>query len=265
MRMAAAVDKVESHMDREQPHPFAIILTVKAKPDPVCDNRAMKPPYNNIVTPHTRLHADRCALLVIDTQNDFGEPEGALPMPDLEHVMPELAEVIETFRRAERPVVHIVRLYAPDGRNVDLCRRWHFERGEYRFAVPGTWGAELVGSTAPVGAKIAANDLLAGEVQELTPLEFVVYKPRFNAFHDTPLHAFLQARQIDSVIIAGITFPNCVLASQLGATDRDYRVGLVPGACTQVDEAGLEGMVAKGVQLMTLDDLRNFLGILGQA
>jgi nicotinamidase-related amidase len=182
-------------------------------------------------------------------------------MPGLERVMPELVEAIETFRRAKRPVVHIVRLYIADGHNVDLCRRWHFECGEYRFAVPGTWGAELVESTAPTGAKLASEELLAGEVQELTPLEFAVYKPRFNAFHDTPLHAFLQAREVDSVIIAGFTFPNCVLATQLGATDRDYRVGLVPGACTQVDEAGLEGMVAKGVQLMTLEDLREFLGV----
>jgi len=223
----------------------------------------MEPPYENIVTPHTRLHAESCTLLVIDTQNDFGDPEGAFPMSDLERVMPDLVEAIEMFRLAQRPIVHIVRLYMADGHNVDLCRRWHFEQGEYCFGVPGTWGAELVESTNPTGAKLATEGLLAGEIQELTPLEFVVYKPRFNAFHDTPLHAFLQARKIDSVVIAGITFPNCVLASQLGATDRDYRVGLIPSACTQVNEVGLEGMAAKGVQLMTLEDLRDLLGVEG--
>lgn len=219
----------------------------------------MESPYRNIVTPHTRLHAERCALLVIDTQNDFGDPKGAFPLPDLERVMPDLVEVIEMFRRAERPIVHIVRLYMADGSNVDLCRRWYFEQGESRFAMPGTWGAELVENTNPTGAQLAVSVLFAGEAQELTPLESVIFKPRFNAFHDTPLHAFLQAREIDSVVIVGVTFPNCVLASQLGATDRDYRVGLVPSACTEVNDDGLRAMQAKGVQLMTPDDLRGFL------
>ena len=219
----------------------------------------MESPYRNIVTPYTSLHGERCALLVIDTQNDFGDPRGAFPLPDLERVIPDVVEAIEVFRRAKRPVVHIVRLYMPDGSNVDLCRRWRFEKGKARFAAPGTWGSELIESTNPTGAGLAASALLAGEVQELTPLEVVIFKPRFNAFHDTPLHAFLQAREIDSVVIVGMTFPNCVLAAQLGATDLDYRVGLVPSACTEVNEEGLRAMQNKGVQLMTLEDLRVLL------
>jgi len=61
------------------------------------------------------------------------------------------------------------------------------------------------------------------------------------------------------VVIAGVTFPNCVLAAQLGATDRDYRVGLVPSACTQVEDTGLVAMQNKGVHLMTVEDLQEFL------
>ena len=78
-------------------------------------------------------------------------------------------------------------------------------------------------------------------------------------FHATGLHDFLSAKTVDSVVIAGLTFPNCVLAAQLNATDRDYRVGLAPSACTQVEDAGLVAMQRKGVQLMTLDELRGLL------
>jgi nicotinamidase-related amidase len=218
--------------------------------------RKVETPLGNLVTPYTELNPECCALLVIDVQNDYGDPKGAYPIPGLEAVMPDLIEAIEIFRRAGLTIVHVVRLYKEDGSNVDLCRRWQFERGELRAIIPGTWGSQLVASTNPTGAGLDADALLAGEIQELTPLEFVLYKPRFSAFHGTGLEAFLNARGIDSVVIVGITFPNCVLAAQLNATDRDYRVGLVPSACTQVNDDGLRAMQNKGVQLMTTGELR---------
>jgi nicotinamidase-related amidase len=223
------------------------------------NRREMKAPYQNLATPYTELHRDSCALLVIDVQNDYGDPGGARPIAGIEDVIPRVVDAIEAFRAAGLPIVHVVRLYKEDGSNVDLCRRWQFETGELRTVVPGTWGSELVSSTNPTGVELEADLLLAGEVQELTPTEFVIYKPRFGAFHDTRLHEFLSAKTVDSVVIVGLTFPNCVLAAQLGATDRDYRVGLVPEACTQVDDAGLVAMQNKGAQLMTPEDMNQFL------
>jgi nicotinamidase-related amidase len=159
----------------------------------------MEEPYDNLVTPYTELHLDRCALLVIDTQNDYGDPAGTFPVPGLEAVIPELVEVLEIFRSAGLPIVHVVRLYKEDASNVDPCRRWQFEQGELRIVIPGTWGSQLVASTNPTGAELDAEKLLAGELQELTSLEFVLYKPRFSAFHATRLEAFLRERDIDSV------------------------------------------------------------------
>jgi nicotinamidase-related amidase len=219
----------------------------------------MDAPFENLVTLYTRLNPRRSALLVIDVQNDWGEPEGASPMPGLDKVMPEIIGAIEIFRRARSPIVHIVRLYREDGSNVDLCRRWQVEKGDLRVGVPYTWGSQLVASTNPSGIELDADALLAGEMQELAPFEFAMYKPRFSAFYATPLEDFLTAGGINSVVIVGLTFPNCVLAAQLDATDRDYRVGLVPSACTQENDDGLRGMQNKGVQLMTLDELRELL------
>ncbi|MEW6554462.1 MAG: isochorismatase family cysteine hydrolase [Actinomycetota bacterium] len=215
--------------------------------------------FMNLVTPYTRLNPRSCALLVIDVQNDWGDPRGTSPMPGLDEVMPQVVEALKAFRRAGLPIVHVVRLYREDGSNVDPCRRWQVEQGELRVGFPYTWGSQLVDSTNPSGAELDAGALLAGEIQELAPLEYVIYKPRFSAFHATPLEDLLASKGVDSVVIVGLTFPNCVLATQLGATDRDYRVGLVPGACTQVNDDGLRGMQNKGVQLLTLDGLRKLL------
>jgi nicotinamidase-related amidase len=219
----------------------------------------MNTPDENLVTPYTELNPSGCALLVIDVQNDFGDPHGAHPLPDMDSVIPNLVEVIKAFRRAELPAIYVVRLYKQDGSNVDLCRKWQFERGDLRVVVPGTWGSQLVEAINPSGAELDVERLLSGAFQELGPHEFVMYKPRFSAFHATPLKGFLDDLDIDSVVIAGLTFPNCILATQLGATDHDYRVGLVPSACTQVEDEGLKAMQNKGVQLMTVEDLRNLL------
>lgn len=217
--------------------------------------------YQNLDTPYTRLNQESCALLTIDVQNDWGDPRGVKPMPDLESVMPHILAVTEAFRSAGRLIVHVVRIYLEDASNVDLCRRWQFEQGETRAVVAGSWGSQLVASLNPTAAELDVPALLAGRMQELGPGEFVMYKPRFGAFHRTPLKDFLDTRGIDSVVIVGITFPNCVLATQLGATDNDFRVGLVPEACTQVDEAGLRAMQNKGVQVMSLGELKAFLGV----
>lgn len=76
-------------------------------------------PYVNLETPCTILEKEHLALPVIDTQNDFGTPEGAHPMPDLETVIPEIITVFDIFRRASKPIIHIVRPYETDGKNVD--------------------------------------------------------------------------------------------------------------------------------------------------
>lgn len=212
-----------------------------------------------IETPYTRLDMDHAALLVVDTQNDFADPKGAHPMHDLDKVVPEIVRAIELFREKAKPIIHIVRLYDKHGGDTDLCRRWHIEQGELSAAVPGTWGSQLVDCTNFNGAELDVPLLLSQGIQEIGPEEFILYKPRFNAFHRTPIDSFLKERGINSVILVGLTFPNCIRATQLGATDHDYRVGLVASACTEADELGLRVMAAQGVQLLELDALADLL------
>ena len=153
-------------------------------------NKATMPdrPYENLITPDTKLNPGGTALLVIDTQNDFGSPKGAHPMPDLNTVMPRITEIIKMFRKADKPIVHVVRLYKADGTNADMCRRWQIQHEGLRVVVPDTWGSQLVPETNPTGAKLDAQALMHGNIQALTENEVVCYKSRFNGFHDTFLN-----------------------------------------------------------------------------
>ena len=118
--------------------------------------------------PYTSPDFATAALITIDTQCDVldGEP--------LE-------------------IVHIVRLYRPDGANVDLCRRQGVERGT-RVLTPGTPGSQLAPSLLPAPDLTLEDDLLlAGDIQALGQKESVIYKPRWGAFYDTPLEEHLRA------------------------------------------------------------------------
>src|SRR6516164_10036613 len=81
------------------------------------------------------------ALITIDTQRDVldGQP---LEIAGTSAALPAMVRVLDAFREAHAPVVHIVRLYQPDGSNVDLCRRSLVEDGAAILA-PRSTGSEL--------------------------------------------------------------------------------------------------------------------------
>jgi hypothetical protein len=63
--------------------------------------------------------------------------------------------LVWAFRQANRPVVHVVRLYRPDGSNVDLCRRYDAERGKC-VVLSGTGGVNLA-SVDELSQKLTAE------------------------------------------------------------------------------------------------------------
>jgi len=131
------------------------------------------------------------ALLTIDTQRDVLDG-GPAEIPGTSQALPQMQAAVEAFRSAQRPIVHVVRLYRPDGENVDLCRRSLVEGGAAILA-PGTHGAELAPELLPDDCPALDSELLlSGGIQPLGPREAVVYKPRWSAFYDTPLEAHLR-------------------------------------------------------------------------
>jgi nicotinamidase-related amidase len=68
------------------------------------------------------------ALTTIDTQRDLLDG-GPLEIAGTSAVLRQMRVTVDAFRAAGRPIVHVVRLYQPDGANVDLCRRRAVEEG----------------------------------------------------------------------------------------------------------------------------------------
>jgi nicotinamidase-related amidase len=205
-------------------------------------------------TDYTRPDYRSLALITIDMQNDFlkGQP---CEIPGTSEILPQMRELVETFRRARRPVIHVVRLYKPDGSNADLCRRSAVEEGA-SIVRPGTSGSQLASPLLPSQeTKLDAELLLSGAAQPLAQSEWAIYKSRWGAFYRTSLEPHLLSLGVTSLAFAGCNFPNCPRASIYEASERDFRIVLVTDAISGLYDRGRDEMKNIGVQLMTVEEL----------
>lgn len=209
---------------------------------------------------YTEPHWRSSALITIDTQNDFALPGAPAEIAGTQDVVPAMVELLDAYRSQGLPIVHVIRLYRADGSNVDLCRRSLIEGGT-AIVSPGSTGAKLAAELLPAGAEAQRDEaLLRGEIQRIGEREWIVYKPRWGAFYETGLDAFLRDAGVDTVVFSGCNFPNCPRTSMYEASERDYRVVMVRDAMSQVYEQGLRELSAIGVTVCTKDDALAWLG-----
>jgi nicotinamidase-related amidase len=197
----------------------------------------------------TAPHLDRAALVTIDVQRDTLDGQ-RLEVPGTSAALGAMARLADAFRSAGRPIVHVVRLYRPDGSNVDLCRRGAVECGA-PILTPGDEGAELAPGLAADGApRLDAEQLLAGELQPLGSAEWAMYKPRWGAFYETPLEAHLGGLGVDTIALCGANFPNCPRTSIYEASERDFRIVVARDAVSGIYDRGREELEGIGVAMM---------------
>ena len=159
---------------------------------------------------------DRTALVVVDMQNGFCKPDGALYAPDSGAAIDPVVDLVERAHDAGVQVVYTRDVHPPeqfdDAHYYDEFERW----GEH--VVEGSWEAELV------------EDL------PVTEGDHVVEKHTYNAFHRTELEGWLDARGIDDLVICGTLANVCVLHTASGAGLRDFRPVVVSDALGYIEE-----------------------------
>lgn len=201
----------------------------------------------------------RSALITIDTQNDFSLVGSKAEVQGTAEILPKMKQLVEAFRAAKRPIIHVIRLYRPDGSNADLCRREMIENG-FHFVSPDTDGAELVNEIKPDPCPpLQGQLLLNSEFQQLGEYDWAMYKPRWGAFYQTDLEEFLIQKGIDTIIFAGCNFPNCPRTSMYEASERDLKVVMTEDAISGVYEKGIEEMRNIGVSVLESNEIINKL------
>lgn len=188
---------------------------------------------------YTQPEPVRSALLTIDAQRDFSDPNGASPIKGTTDCIPAMARALEVYRKQKLPIIHVIRLYEPGGANADLCRRATLEMGK-QIVAPNSWGANLMsGLTQVADQELDSASLLSGKLQLIGEKEWVMYKPRWDGFHDTHLESHLRSLSVTTAVIVGCNFPNCPRATAYGASMRDFRVALLRDAVSGVYPRGL--------------------------
>ena len=188
-------------------------------------------PYN---THAMRLNSPKSALLVIDVQRFFLDPEsptftcGGLAM------LPTLKRVVGAFRSAGRPVLYTRHVHGPD--NIDSgIMGWWWEG----MCLEGSVESEIHPEVAPL------------------PSEKVILKHRYSAFYNTDLETVLRCLKIEDLVVTGIMTNLCCESTARDAYYRDYRVFvLADGTGTITEEMHLASLLnlAYGFSFVTTAD-----------
>ena len=194
------------------------------------------------------------ALITIDTQKDVLDGQ-SFEIPGTTAVLPQMKALLRGFRKRNKPIVHIVRIYKEDGCNVDLCRRKAVIQGA-RIIIENTPGCELADELlVDPSVSLDHQKLLSGCIQKVSTNEVIIYKPRWGAFYQTPLDGHLKSLNISTLIFTGCNYPNCPRTSIYQASERDYKIVLVDDAMSGLYPIGLTEMKNIGVFLMKSSDV----------
>ena len=148
------------------------------------------------------------ALVVVDMQNDFADPDGSLSVPGGHDIVPAVNEAIDAARAAGATVVMTQDWHPPvTSHFVDHGGTWPVH------CVRATWGAEL----HPDLRADADLVLRKGTGGEDGYSAFTVADPETGDRTPTGLSGYLHQRDITSVVVVGLAADVCVRATALDA------------------------------------------------
>lgn len=183
------------------------------------------------------------ALIIVDVQNDFC-PNGALPVPEGDKIIPNLNIYIRRFSTLKRPVFVTRDWHPPDHISFRL------RGGPWPpHCVQNTWGAEL-----HKDLRLPKNTIIVSKAYERD-------KEAYSGFQGTDLAERLRALGIKRLFIGGLATDYCVKNTVLDALKEGFEAYLLEDAIKGIDaqpgdsEKAIKEMVEKGAKLVRLSDL----------
>jgi nicotinamidase-related amidase len=174
----------------------------------------------------------KSALIIVDMQNDFVHADGGFArcareypernwdIPFVMGTIPNVKRLLDAFRDADRPVIHVITTHRPDYADAEWPH-WNsgLTGGDRTFLFEGSWGAQIV--------------------DELKPLEDerIVIKKGYGGFSNTPLDTMLRYSGVSTCVVAGVTTTVCVSTTLRGGVGHNYRMILVDDATAETNRA----------------------------
>lgn len=178
-----------------------------------------------------KLAADRCAVVIVDVQNDFCHEDGATArmgqdVTQAQSIVSEIEALATAARRYGVPVVFVKTTHS----------HW-FDTPGWRER--GRAGTTLDVERAPITEDGSWGAQLYGVVPHADDL--VLTKHRYSAFAYTPLELVLHAKGCETVLLGGTRTNVCVEHTAMDALIRGLRPVLVLECVAAAGEVGQAG------------------------
>ncbi len=180
-------------------------------------------------------YAHDVALVVVDVQNDFADPEGSLYVAGGEEVVAPINDEVAAARDAGALVVYTQDWHPPSTPHFDV------DGGPWPVhCVQETWGAalhpDLVVDGPVVRKGTDGGDGYSG---------FSVRDPRSGDEHATELGELLDEHHVTRVVVAGIAEDVCVHATVLDARRLGYGATMLAALTRAVDRDAVPALHAE--------------------
>jgi len=149
------------------------------------------------VVERVELPARETAVIVVDMQNDFVHPKGALFVPSSRGTIEPIRRLLEKARRAG------VRIFYTQDTHYDNDPEYRIWGEHVRH---GSWGWRIIDELEP------------------QPGDIIIMKTRYDGFYGTPLDDLLKVYGIKNLVVVGTVANICVLHTVSSAALRWYRV-----------------------------------------
>ncbi|MBN2090632.1 cysteine hydrolase [candidate division KSB1 bacterium] len=189
------------------------------------------------------IRKEKCALLVIDMQDEFVKPHGTpYWVPEATKQVPLIKKLIERCRQNSIPVIYTV-----------------FSKTNNYLDRPGS--GRYMPNRFPLLGIDQSSFFIAGRVwHELAPQqnEIVIHKPSYGAFYDTPLETILRNMGKDTIVICGTLTNYCCGTTARQAYERGFKV-IFGSDVTSTDDPDMQEpelkVLRKGfAKVMTADE-----------
>jgi len=180
------------------------------------------------------------ALVVVDVVKGFTDP--ACPLgSEAEEVVAANVALMDAFHEARFPVVLTTVIYHSDD-----------QASVFRARVPA------LNLLTPDSKWVQFDPRLPIQVTDLQ-----LEKRHASSFHGTDLDDWLKSRNVDSLVVTGLTTSGCVRATAVDGLQNNYKVLVPREACGDRDpeahEANLYDMNAKYADVVSLETVMNLL------
>jgi nicotinamidase-related amidase len=157
-----------------------------------------------------QLRAAETAVLIVDMQNDFVKPGGALANPAAKEMVPRIASLLELARQSGARIAYTQDSQVEDDPEFEV---WP------EHCLIGTWGWEIVSELEP------------------QPGDLICRKNRYDGFYGTWLDHFLgHVWGVRNLVIMGTVSNICVLHTAASAGLRYYHLVLPANGISALNE-----------------------------